>query len=544
VLGIGGNNNLVSHLSGNLVMTGGELFVTDSLPPNGAAQRAVTGTATITGGTIRVGTTTAVGGTAEARLQINGNATISNALINGSASAQFILAGATNTIDSSVTLGSSIQTVLAGSPTAQSLTSGIALNTLFLRAFNSGNFVRTVAVNVPGQNVGAISFATQTANSSVTLKLGSNLTTKAGAALPVMAGVSQQSPVTLGIDAAGFTLDVSNTAGTWYPNESGQGGSGVVTWALSNSGTAGAGRIKANGFGFTGRTSSPDFVNVGAGLVLEANGGSAHPNDLGGGGTIDPTSAFRYTGGATAAAPATLTSNRPVGAIEVGSGTSAGALRLAGSFTAAGAVTVNNLGSLDLSTQTLTASIGATLEAGGTLRGGNESTAGTLDGALVSSGTLAPGTVPAASGTTIGTITISGLLNSNEGSRLSLEIVSGSSFDKITAGSVTLDGAVQLELTLGASYVHVEGTKFQILENTGSNAIGGTTGLFTWSGSEGVLTEGEQFSVAGNVFEISYVGGSGNDVVLTAVPEPSAWLALVSGAGMLVSWRRFRSGRR
>ena len=154
VLGVGGANGLVSQLSGNLVMTGGELVVTDSVPPSGAAQRTVSGTATITGGTIRVGTTNAAPQTTEARLQISGNASISNAVINGSSGAQFILNGATSTLGADVTLGSSIQTVLSSSSAAQSLTSGVALNTLFLRAFGSSQYVRTVTVNVPGQHVG------------------------------------------------------------------------------------------------------------------------------------------------------------------------------------------------------------------------------------------------------------------------------------------------------------------------------------------------------------------------------------------------------
>jgi hypothetical protein len=54
------------------------------------------------------------------------------------------------------------------------------------------------------------------------------------------------------------------------------------------------------------------------------------------------------------------------------------------------------------------------------------------------------------------------------------------------------------------------------------------------------LTEGEHFFVGGQEFTISYQGGTGNDVVLRAVPEPTAFMSMLGGAGALLGLQRFR----
>jgi hypothetical protein len=55
---------------------------------------------------------------------------------------------------------------------------------------------------------------------------------------------------------------------------------------------------------------------------------------------------------------------------------------------------------------------------------------------------------------------------------------------------------------------------------------------------ENVLEEGESFTAAGAPWSISYIGGTGNDVVLTVVPEPSTGLAALLGGAMLLATRR------
>jgi len=76
-------------------------------------------------------------------------------------------------------------------------------------------------------------------------------------------------------------------------------------------------------------------------------------------------------------------------------------------------------------------------------------------------------------------------------------------------GGVTLDGALDVS-TLGG-FVAAFGDTFTILNNDGTDPI-----VDTFNG----LAEGGLLTADGQQFEISYVGGDGNDVVLTAVNRP------------------------
>ncbi|MFL5327512.1 MAG: hypothetical protein ACJ8C4_01245 [Gemmataceae bacterium] len=76
-------------------------------------------------------------------------------------------------------------------------------------------------------------------------------------------------------------------------------------------------------------------------------------------------------------------------------------------------------------------------------------------------------------------------------------------------GTVDLGGA-----TLQASFNYFPGSKqaFKIIDNDGSDAITGTFNGYT---------EGATVTIAGQNFTLSYQGGDGNDVTLTAPPPPS-----------------------
>lgn len=542
-LGLGGSNVATTRFTGNVFINGGELVVTDSLAPKDAAQRYLTGALTANGGSIAIGASQTQG-TREARLAISGDFNVTGTAISGSGDAQLILDGATNTIGAGTTFtnpgtGSrTITTVLSRSGN-QTLTSEVALGKLFFRQFQNGTFIKTVTVaDQSGPNVDQLQFAGR-GGQTIGLKLGSNLRTGPSASQPIMSGVTQSGDINFSIDTNGYTLALGNTTASWAPTLAGGASVTSVTWSLINSGAAGGGGISARGFEFN----RPNVVvNIGEGMVLEAWSGNNVANNLGAG-SIHDTSTFRYTGAAEAATPSTLVSARPVGNLEIGNGSTAGSLKLAGDITADGHVTVRNLGSFDLGTQTLEAfNSGVTVQAGGILRGGNATTAGAIMGDVIASGTLAPGTTPSATGETIGTLSVLGSLTMEEGSTLALEIVSASSFDKLVAGSVFLDGTVNLNLSLGESYVHIPDTAFVLLDNVGGGEI---DGFFTWGGPEGVLSEGETFFVNGNPFEITYFGGlDANDVVITAmVPEPSAFAALVGGAGMILGLRRNRRCR-
>lgn len=102
-------------------------------------------------------------------------------------------------------------------------------------------------------------------------------------------------------------------------------------------------------------------------------------------------------------------------------------------------------------------------------------------------------------------------------------------------GKVDLTG---VDLALSRSYAAVAGETFTIVNNNGADAITGT-----FNG----LPEGKIFSVPANsaagTFQISYRGGDGNDVVLTAIntanptlsgtPEDDIWLVKRSSSSTL-----------
>jgi hypothetical protein len=139
----------------------------------------------------------------------------------------------------------------------------------------------------------------------------------------------------------------------------------------------------------------------------------------------------------------------------------------------------------------------------GTLKG-----TGFMDSLYASNGaTVAPGNSP-------GTLTVANALTLDTGSTLNEELQNTSAYDKIVAtnGPVTINDAT-LNTTLYTGYDIKAGDKFTIIDNQAAGAVTGT-----FSG----LAEGAQFTVDGITFSITYTGGTGNDVVLTALTAGSA----------------------
>ena len=108
----------------------------------------------------------------------------------------------------------------------------------------------------------------------------------------------------------------------------------------------------------------------------------------------------------------------------------------------------------------------------------------------------------------------------------------GSGHDQVDVqGSVTLGNAI-LDLSLG--FTPQIADTFLIINNDLSDSV---IGNFL------NLLEGEYVSVGIYTFQISYIGGDGNDVTLytTEVPEASTWaLMVLGGFGMLMVTRRWR----
>jgi len=180
----------------------------------------------------------------------------------------------------------------------------------------------------------------------------------------------------------------------------------------------------------------------------------------------------------------------------------------AGSGTGGGAVAVNNAGSA----------------LGGT---------GIISGAVtVSAGAnIAPGN----GGNTTG-ILQTGALTMASTSNFKVDIngtTAGSGYDRVqvNAGGVTLTGS-NLMVTVGTTLS--VGQTFTILDKVSGGAI---TGTFA-----GIPQGGTVVGSDGTVFTVSYVGGNGNDVVLTVqalVPEPGTYIGgTLAIAGLAFTQRR------
>ena len=182
-----------------------------------------------------------------------------------------------------------------------------------------------------------------------------------------------------------------------------------------------------------------------------------------------------------------------------------GTLTLSATNTYTGATTVSN-GKL-LVNGSLAAASAVTVGNGGTL--GGSGTVGTVT--AQSGGSVSPGSSP-------------GILNVGDttfssGSSFVVEIngtTAGTGYDQLNVtGTIDLGGAT---LSLSGSFTPSAGQTYTIIVNDSTDAVTGTfNGL-----AEGAIIS--NFLGSGLSAQISYVGGSGNDVVITT-PTPVTWTA-------------------
>jgi len=356
------DSTLAGNVSGNLTISGGTLLMASATTP-GCAVNTVAGTLAMSSGTISIDNEGS-GVQSDRRLWVRNNVNITGGAISTTKEGQkgggmLVLSGVANTIDAT-SLDEKVLIVL-DQKIPQTLTTNNALvGGLLLRGSGAKTIVRT-----GGSTIHSISLI-DSSGKGTSLMLGSDLTLASDAAQPSAAGFSQSAEsgaVQVGIDANGHVLNLTAgaTSGTWTPNNSRSSGVSSTAWDLSNSGAADAGVIKANAFDLN---AAGVTTTVGSGLVLEAAGGSSSANNLGGTSAIAADSTFRYSGSAALATPATLTSDRAIGKLEVSGG---GALRIDSASGIAGATTAS-AGTLILSASgSLGGTPSVTLGSAGTL---------------------------------------------------------------------------------------------------------------------------------------------------------------------------------
>jgi autotransporter-associated beta strand protein len=285
------------------------------------------------------------------------------------------------------------------------------------------------------------------------------------------------------------TFTSSNATNHRIRFNSASAGSAAATWVLNNSQT--------DGYGLTFGT------------------GTIHFGALSGGGQFRSDSALNTTGTLSIGALNTNTTftgimvangTRFIGVTKVGTGT----LTFTGNHTYNGPTTVT-AGALIVnggfaSPVTVT---------GGTFGGNGSSTAAVTVG---SGATLAPGNQ------SIGAFTTTGALTFNAGASYALQLNStATTADKITAGGATLNNANLSITDLGSGTLPL-GTAFTIVNNTGASAVTGTFNGYA---------EGALFVVGSNTFRFTYQGGTGNDIVLTAVIPPPVITSDTTASGVV-----------
>jgi autotransporter-associated beta strand protein len=321
--------------------------------------------------------------------------------------------------------------------------------------------------------------------------------------------------------ANGFTNNGAVELTTVGPDATRSATLNVTSGSLTNAGSISS--LVGVGFnGFSGRTLGAQLINQGTVTVSMpmtlASANAAHVNS--------GTGIINVTGGSlTVTQSGALPSFSNNGTISVGAGetfaVNGGTFSNAGSVTATGAGSLVTVSSPYIQTAGSTTLGGGSLTSGAgivTIQAGTFTGTGTVNGNLeiAAAAMLAPGTNLDA-----GTITVNGNLLLDPGATL-VEKLNGASnpdgFDQVAAtGTVTITGAI---LTGGrlVSYVPPVDTPFRIIDNQSGSATIGT------------FAQGTSITFSNIPFNISYSGGTGNDVTLTA-PAPTAIYVDDSWAG-------------
>jgi autotransporter-associated beta strand protein len=368
--------------------------------------------------------------------------------------------------------------------------------------------------------------------------------TKTGTGTITLSGANTYSGLTT-VSAGILNIQNATALGTTTNGTSVTSG---ATLQIQGGITVGAEALTLNGSGASGQNGA--LVNVSGtnnyGGLVTLGSASTISSD---GGTLNLTNTGTITG-ATFGVTLTGAGNGSVSSV-IGTTTGtltkngAGAWTLTGANTYTGGTTVN-AGSLFINNTsgsgTGTGTI--TVTGSGTTLGGSGNMSGAVS--VASGNNLAPG----ASGVGTTAILTTGALTLSSGSNFQIDIngtTVGTGYDQLAVtGGASIAGS-HLLVSVGAAFTQsAVGDTFAILSNITAGAI---TGQFQG------LSEGASFNSGSDQFMITYMGTaggtdptSGNDIVLTltAVPEPSTWLAaaLALGAVGYMQMRRLRGSSR
>ena len=388
----------------------------------------------------------------------------------------------------------------------------------------------------------------------------------------------------------GGTIDNTTAGAITLSNNNAQAWNGNFTFTGTQSLNLGTGAVTLG----ASRTVTVSANNLTVGGVVSGSGFSL---TKAGTGTLTLSGANTYSGGTTLSA-GTLNINNAsalgTGTFTIGSNstidnTTAGAITLStnnaqvwnGNFTFTGTQSLNlGTGAVTLgSSRTVTAN-GSTLTVGGVISGSGfgltKAGVGTLvlsgantytgatavnAGTLNVNGSLASGSAVTVSnsGTVLGgTGTINGSVSIASSGAI-LEAGTGSTGQTLTMkGAVTMGSGSVIALALGASSAHstlaigVGGSiSFQSLQKFNIIDLGVTSGstyngLVTGIGSDPGTESGWTIANQSWAYNFSYDSANGGeiDLTITAVPEPSTWIAAGLALAAVAYNQRKRIGRR
>ncbi|PKM13834.1 MAG: hypothetical protein CVV15_01780 [Gammaproteobacteria bacterium HGW-Gammaproteobacteria-5] len=446
---------------------------------SGAYDLTKTGSGTLTlSGSNSYGATYVSAGT----LSVSSDGNLGSGAVNLAAGTTLALTGAT-TVDNAIVLAGDAAVSTAANATLSGVISGGF--TLTKAGANSLTLSGSNTYGATTVSAGTLSVASDAnlGSSTVTLAGGSTLAVTSATTIDNAIALSGSATVNTGADTtlSGVISGSNNLT---------KAGSAVLTLSGNNT-YSGTTSVSA------GTLSVASDANLGTGSLNLANGTTLQ---ITGNTTID--NALALTGVATINAGAAATLSGVIsgsgGLTKSGSGSltlSASNTNLGNTSVAAGTLVVD--GSTNSAT---TVGTGATLAGSGTLGG---------DVTVQNGGTLSPGNSGA------GTLTVNGNLTLDFGSTLALDIngaTAGTGYDRVVVNGVVDVSGATLAITHG--YAAGSGDSYTVIVNDAADAVVGT-----FSG----ISEGGKFNAAGNGTELttSYIGGSGNDLTLTAPIAPT-----------------------